>query len=211
MQKQKGVPVMVIVDCIQGSEEWFAERVGRPSASRFSEIITTTGQPSKQAEKYLHELAGERVVGFKAETYINANMARGIEMEAEARQLYELMSGVEVEQVGICYQDEERKYGASPDGLVGESGLLEIKCPTLHVSVKYLLAGSLPTDYFQQVQGQLFVTGREWVDFMSYYPGLKPMVVRVQRDEKFIAALKNELDAFCDRLDEVEAKLRELP
>lgn len=199
---------MIAVDCEQGSPEWFAERVGRPSSSRFGEIITTKGVPSKQAEKYLYELAGERLIGCKAESYQNAAMTRGIEMEGEARSLYGFLRDIEVEQVGICYPDEQRKYGASPDGFVGKDGCLEIKCPTLSVAVEYLLAGKLPTKYFQQVQGQLLVTGRAWVDFLSYFPGLSPLLVRVERDEKFLAMLKVALDEFCERLDRTTERLR---
>jgi putative phage-type endonuclease len=201
---------MIALNCDQGSEQWFAERVGRPSASRFGEIITTKGVPSKQAEKYLYELAGERIIGTKTETYQTPAMLRGVEMEAEARQLYELMRDVEVEQVGICYQDEKRKFGASPDGLVGDDGCLEIKCPTLPVAVEYLLAGRLPTKYFQQVQGQLLVTGRAWVDFLSYYPGLSPLIVRVERDETFLTYLKVALDDFCEKLEKITEQLRKM-
>ena len=199
---------MIRVDCAQGGEAWFAERVGRPSASRFGEIITTQGKPSKSAEKYLYELAGERIIGEKTESYQNAAMQRGLALEPEAREFYEFARDVDVEQVGVCYPDEQKRYGASPDGLVGEDGLLEIKAPSLPVAVEYLMAGKCPTKYICQVQGQLLVTGRAWCDFVSYFPGLTPLVVRVERDDKLIAALKVALDEFCDKLDAVTEKLR---
>ena len=196
------------IDIPQGGPEWHQERLGRPSASRFGEIITTKGEPSKQAEKYLYALAGERIVGVAPESYQNAAMVRGLELEPEARRAYEFLYDVDVKQVGTCYPDEQKRYGASPDGLVGEDGLLEIKCPTLPVAVEYLMGNKLPTKYICQVQGQLLVTGRSWCDFMSYYPGLTPLVVRVERDDKLIAALKAALEEFCDRLDAITEKLR---
>ena len=199
---------MIRVDCEQGGEQWHLERLGRPSASRFGEIVTTKGEPSKQAEKYLYALAGERIVGVAPESYQNAAMVRGLELEPEARQVYELLHDVEVEQVGTCYPDEQKRYGASPDGLVGEDGLLEIKAPSLPVAVEYLMAGKCPTKYICQVQGQLLVTGRAWCDFLSYFPGLTPLVVRVERDDKLIAALKVALEEFCDKLDAVTEELR---
>jgi len=195
---------------VQGSPEWLAEKAGRPSSSQFGEIITPGGAPSKQATKYLYALAGERLIGKKAESYQNATMLRGSEMEAEARQFYEVVNDVEVKQVGLCFHDEKKRFCTSPDGLVGEDGLLEIKCPSLPVAVEYLLNGTLPNIYLPQCQGQLFVSGRKWVDFLSYYPGLKPLILRVPRDNVFIAKLQRLLDDFCDELDEIERKLRAL-
>lgn len=134
-------------------------------------------------------------------------MQRGKEMESEARSLYELITSVSVQQVGFCL-NETPSCGASPDGLIEEEGSLEIKCPTIAVHVGYLLENILPVDYFQQTQGQLLVTGRRWVDFLSYYPGLKPFLIRVERNEKFIEALKAELIKFCAELEEISYKIR---
>lgn len=199
---------MVVVDVVQGTPEWFAARAGIPSASSFDKIITTTGTPSKQSQKYLYQLAGERITGKAEESYQNSHMTRGIEMEAEARNLYSMINNVEIETVGVCYPDKKKLCVASPDGLVGKEGLVEIKCPLIHTHVGYLLDGALPTEYFQQVQGQLFVTGRKWVDFVSYYPGLKHLIIRVERDEKFIRALSVELEVFNKQLDEITAKIK---
>lgn len=196
---------MKIINCEQGSLEWFEARLGIPSSSNFDKIITTAGKPSKQREKYMYRLAGESVSGVLEESYQNAAMLRGIEMEDEAKQLYTLITGNEVTEVGFCV---EEGYGASPDGLIAEKGCLELKCPLVATHVGYLLANKLPTDYFQQVQGQLLVTGREWADFMSYSPGLKPMIVRVNRDETFINALKIELAVFCEELRVVIGKIK---
>lgn len=199
---------MIIETFEQGSIEWFAARVGIPTASNFDLIITNKGEPSKQRQKYLYTLAGERIIGQKEETYQNAAMQRGIAMEGEARTLYELISGVEVRQVGICYPDEKKCVAASPDGLINDDGLLEIKCPLLSTIVAYLVEGKLVSDYWQQTQGQLYVTGREWVDLMAYYPAIKPLIIRIKRDEEFIACLDLALTKFCKELDETTEKLR---
>ena len=197
---------MKVIDCLQYSPEWYAARCGIPTASSFDMILCADGKVSKQRTKYLYRLAGESITGIAEETYQNATMQRGKEMEAEARQLYSLITGEEVQQVGFCLADG---YGASPDGLVGEKGLLEIKCPNIATHVGYLLENVLPTDYFQQTQGQLLVTGREWCDFLSYYPGLRPLIIRVTRDEIFIKALKAELKKFCAELAEVRERIKQ--
>ena len=199
---------MQIINCEQLSPEWFEARCGVPSASNFDKLITSKGLPSKQRERYMYKLAGEKVSGTVEETYQNAAMLRGIEMEEEARDLYTVVTGRTVTEVGFCISDGPFKYGCSPDGLVGDDGSIEIKCPMAATHVGYLLANKLPTDYFQQVQGQLFVTGRKWTDFVSYYPGIKPLIIRVERDEVFIAALSIELIVFCKELETIINKIK---
>jgi putative phage-type endonuclease len=198
---------MITLDVAQGSDEWFAAKAGLPTASNFDKLITTKGEPSEQAHLYMCDLAHEAITGKKAKGYSNANMERGIELEPEAAGFYEGVKDAEVKKVGLCYKDDQKKFGASPDRLVEEDGLLEIKCPLGKTHVSYILAGKLPTAYFQQVQGQLFVTGRKWVDFMSYYPGLKPFIIRVEPDKEFIKKLSAALDQFCYAL---AATIREL-
>jgi len=197
---------MKIIDVPQGSQEWLAARAGIPSASKFDNIIDTSGQPSKQRKRYLYQLAGERITRKSEETYQNAAMLRGKELEAEARSFYELTNGVTVEQVGFCLADGG--YGASPDGLVGTDGGLEVKCPLIYTHVGYLLSGTMPTDYILQVQGALLVTGRKWWDFCSYFPGLTPLVVRVLPDAKLQKKLAVELELFCRELSEISEKIR---
>lgn len=199
---------MRIVDCTQRSPEWFAARVGIPTASNFDKIVTASGAPSKQRQKYLYQLAGERITGKTEETYQNAAMQRGTEMEGEARSFYEMMTGEKIDLVGLCLSDGKAIYGASPDGLVGKDGGIEVKCPLISTHVGYLLDWGLPADYFQQVQGGLLITGRKWCDFISYFPGLKPLIVRVEPDRIFQAILKVELEAFCKNLDELVEKIR---
>ena len=197
---------MKIIDVEQGSQEWFQARAGIPSASNFDKIVTSKGEPSKQAQKYMYRLAGERITGMPEETYQNTAMARGVEMEGEARSYYELTTGQTVEQVGFCVAD--CGAGCSPDGLVGDEGLIEIKCPSMAVHVGYLLDNKVPTDYFQQTQGQLFVTGRKWLDFISYYPLMRPLVVRIERDEVFIKKLESELKKFVEDLKTIVNKIK---
>lgn len=199
---------MKIITCEQRSDEWFAARLGVPTASSFDKIVTMKGDPSKQAQKYLYKLAGEKVSGKAEETYQNAAMQRGVELEDEARQLYQMITDTQVEQVGLCLADGAHVYGCSPDGLVGKDGGMEIKCPTISTHVEYLLGNILPTEYFQQVQGSLLVTARKWWDFMSYYPGLKPLIIRVTPDKVFHKALKAELEVFCTGLTEIINKIQ---
>lgn len=193
----------------QLSPEWFAARAGIPSASNFDKIITGAGQPSKQAEKYMYQLAGERLLGTKEESYCNAAMQRGIELEPEARSFYEALYGCDVEQAGLVYKDERKIFSCSPDGLL-ENGGLEIKCPQLSTHIEYLTGNKIPSTYYQQVQGSLYICGLEFWDFMSYYPGIKPFIIRVEPDLKFHARLEVELEKFCFQLDVLEKKIRDM-
>ena len=201
---------MIILDCEQLSDEWFAARTGIPSASHFDRIVTSKGEPSKQARDYMYQLAGERLTGKKEETYTNATMQRGIDLEPEAVAHFELVMNLDVQKVGLCYPDEDKRYSCSPDGLIGEDDGMEGKAPLLHTHISYLLGNKLPTKYVQQVQGSMLVTGRKHWYFHSYYPGLKSLIVKVGRDEKFIAKLKAALDKFCDELEKTVKKLRSL-
>ena len=193
---------MRIIECDQRSPEWFEVRRGMPTASSFDKIVTSKGEPSKQALGYLYTLAAERIAGVREPSFSSAAMEEGIRREEESRLVYAMLTEVEVRQVGFCLSDCSY-YGCSPDGLVREDGGVELKNPTGKVAIEYLLAGKLPTAYIQQVQGSLLVTGREWWDFVSYYTGLPTLIVRVERDEPFLNKLEKELIAFCDKLDEV--------
>ena len=198
---------MIIVNCEQGTQEWFDCRYGIPTGSNFDKIITSTGKQSTQAQKYMYKLAGERILGHAEESYKNDAMLRGNELEEEARLFYEIYTGNTVEKVGFCYYDDLKQYGCSPDGLIGDFGCLEIKCPTLPVHVEYLEKGTIPTKYIPQVQGHLYITGRKWCDFLSYYPNLPPLLVRVDRDSAFIAQLNIEITCFCENLHQLTKKI----
>ena len=160
-------------DIEQGSEQWHQLRLGIPTASEFDKIITATGAPSKQSEAYANRLLAELIVGHQVETFKKtAWMERGNELEAEAAAYYDLTNDVETEKVSFI-TDDERTMGCSPDRLIGEEGLLELKCPAPNTQIDYILNGKLDRDYWPQVQGQLLITKRKWVDLVSYYPGIK--------------------------------------
>ena len=173
----------------QGSPEWLAARLGIPSASMFAKIVTTKGIWSASADAYINQLVAERLTGEREEVFQSHHMLRGTELEPDARDLYSLMSDAEVTEVGFCLHDT-LSAGCSPDGLIGEEGGLEIKAPAPSTHVEYLRGGVLPSKYKQQVMGCLWITGREWWDFVSYHPTMKPLIVRVERDEEYIAALE---------------------
>lgn len=200
---------MITVKVEQGTDAWFALRAGIPTASKFSDIITTKGELSKSSKKLSYQLAGERITGVKEDSYQNAIMLRGIEMEDEARRLYSFVTGQTVDEVGVVYQNKDKRFSCSPDGLVGDDGGLEIKCPTLSVHVEYLLGDKLPTTYFQQLHGSMFVTGRRWWDFMSYYPGMPPFIKRVKWDAEYMKKMTEVINDFCNSVDIVETQIRE--
>lgn len=201
---------MIVLDIEQGKPEWHDARLGIPTASVFDQILTTKGEISTQREKLLYKLAGERVAGSAEESYSNTAMLRGIEMEPEARTLFEITTGLKVDQVGFCYSDESRKVGCSPDGkIVGVNEGLEIKCPSIAVHVEYLMKKKLPTKYFQQVQGSLAVTGWDRWHFLSYYPAIKPFHIVVERDEIWIAKFSKAIKEFTEELEEVYNRLME--
>jgi len=205
---------IIIDDILQGSPEWRDLKAGIPSGTGFSKIVTLKGDLVKNWRTYLYKVAAEAFDGPKEQGKLSAEMLRGIEFEDEARKCYELDENVDVVCVGFIFADETRRYGVSPDGLVGENGLIEIKCPTLPIHIKYIDEAKLPNDYFQQVQGQLMVSGREWVDFFSYFSDLNTDIdvpnfkLRVYRDEPFIAKLRAELEIFVEELDKLVEKLR---
>lgn len=197
---------MIIIDVEQGTPEWMAIRCGIPSASNFDKIITASGEPSKQAQKYLYSLVAEKISGIKEETFQSAAMKHGTETEGEAVEFYELTHGVEAKPVGFCFHDS-KLFGCSPDRFIGEEGLLEVKCPQSHTHIEYLLENNLEKNYYQQVQGQLLVTGRKWCDLMSYYRGLRPVTIRVERNEKFLNTLKLSLEKFHNDLETIIKKI----
>lgn len=183
---------MIILSHDQGTEEWRAARLGRPSASQFHRLITSTGKPSKSAGKYIQELVTERVTGERMEVYINEHMERGSALEPLARSWYEFLTGNTVEQVGFILHDSE-EFGCSPDGLIEGAGL-EIKCPADSTHEKYLENPDIALNkYKQQIQGCMWITGREHWDFMSYSETMEHLLVRVERDDEFIEKLAEEV------------------
>ena len=194
--------------CEQGSPEWFACRLGIPTASEFDAILANGkgGAPSKTRRTYLYKLIGERLTGEPAYSYSNEHMERGKEMEAEARDWYAFACDVEPMRVGFL---RNGRVGCSPDSLIGDSGMLEIKTKLAHLQVDVLLGKELPAEHKAQVQGQLWVAEREWLDFVSYWPKMPPFRLRVYRDEPYITHLAKMVDIFCNELETVLAAIRE--
>src|SRR3990167_6408597 len=187
---------MKIHDCIQGTSEWLHLRAGIPTASCFDQILTPGGKPSKSAERYMLTLLAERLMGHPVTEYMSMWMQRGNQAEAEAVQFYELQRDADTIPAGFITNDEGT-IGASPDRLVGDDGLLEIKVPSEYIHMSYLMkTGSHYEAYKVQVQGQLWVTGRQWVDVLSWHPELPPALVRIEPDVKFIELLAAAVTQF---------------
>lgn len=193
---------MKILTMPQGSPEWESARLGIPTASQVDKILTPAKlKVSTSAGEYMDKLLAEWLVGYAIDWGGQSQyMDRGTKCEPEARAWYELTRDVEVQQVGFLMADDEL-FGGSPDGLVGESGGLEIKCPALHTHIGYLRApDSLDAKYRGQVQANLYVSGREWWDLVSYHPDLPKVVRRIERDEAYITALGAALNWFKGEL-----------
>jgi putative phage-type endonuclease len=197
---------MIILNDEQGSPEWLASRLGRPSASNFGRLVTGSGKPSSSAESYINEMIAERLTGRSKPFYTNEHMERGNALEPEAREAYEFITDFDVVETGFILHDSE-EFGCSPDGLVAEQGGLEIKCPSDSVHVSYLRAGKVPSKYYQQVQGCLWITGREWWDFMSYHPEMPHLLVRAHRNEKYIEAMAEQVEKAVKTIVEETERL----
>jgi putative phage-type endonuclease len=196
----------------QRTEEWFAARLGRVTASRVADVIakTKTGYGASRAN-YAAQLICERLTGVQAETYTNAAMQWGTDREPEALALYEFESGEEVSAIGFVDHPRIAMSGASPDGLCGDVGLVEVKCPITATHLDTLLGQTVAGKYVTQIQWQLACTGRQWCDFVSFDPrlpaDLRLFVKRVERDDALIEELEVEVIAF---LVEIDAKLAAL-
>jgi hypothetical protein len=195
-----------ILQADQGTQEWLDARLGRPSASQFCKLITTAGKPSASADDYISEMIAERITGEREPIYVNEWMQRGTELEPEARETYEFIHGVDVEEVGFIL-DDSGEFGCSPDGLVGEDGGVEFKCPAPKNHIAWSRKGVCPSKHYAQVQGCLYITGRKWWDFMSYHPEMKPFIVRVERDEEFIEKLAEQISLA---VEEIKSEVRNL-
>lgn len=199
--------MMKIIECEQGSPEWFASRLGLPTASEYKTIVAVKKEAREKITRqtYMRKLAGEIVTGLPMESYSNAHMERGTEQEAEARSLYAFAQDVEPQRVGFIVNG---RTGCSPDSLIGDNGGLEIKSALPHIQIERLERNELPSEHRLQVQGCLWITGRAWWDFVSYCPKLPLFVKRVERDEQCIADIKSAVDQFNDELALMVAWLR---
>lgn len=196
---------MIIHDHEQGSEAWFSARRGIPTASGFSKILTATGKPSTSATAYMYSLIAERLSGAEVDQFTNEWMERGKELESEARDLFRFATDIDMPEVGFI-TDDEITIGCSPDGWNGDIGL-EIKCPKASTHVKYMLGSGCPADYVPQVQGSMFVTGASHWWFVSYYPGLDPVMCKVAADPDWHSAFAAELTKFNRKMTDALAKL----
>lgn len=199
--------IQIINDIDQGSEAWRQARLGIPTASMFKTVMASgkDGGESKTRKEYLLKLAGEILTGEPAESYSNAHMERGREMEDEARSLYAFTYDAEPVRVGFI---RNGTAGASPDSLIAEQGGLEIKTALPHIQLDRLLQDRLPPEHKAQVQGNLWIAEREYWDFVSYWPRLPLLRVRVYRDEPYIASLARAVEAFNEELEATVAAIR---
>ena len=196
-----------IIECEQGSPEWYTARLGIPTASEFKTIIGVKKDAREKLTRrtYMRKLAGEVLTGKAMDTYSNPIMDRGTELEDEARMEYSFAHDVEPQRVGFI----RRGYaGCSPDSLIGAKGGLEIKCVLPHTQIERLEAGVLPPEYRPQVQGSMLISGRDWWDFVSYCPGLPLFVCRVASDPLYIQMLSDGIDAFNAELADMVAFVR---
>lgn len=196
----------------QGSGAWLAERAGHVTASRFKDVLAKikTGEAATR-KAYKIQLVTERLTGLPVESFKNAAMEWGTAQEPVAREAYEASTGVLVDTAGFLKHPAMKWCGGSPDGLIGEDGGIEIKCPhnsTVHVET---LMGGMPSDHVAQVQGNLWITGRQWWDFVSFDPRmperLQIYVQRIERDDKYIAVLQAEVKAFLFEVEALHARL----
>lgn len=230
---------MIVIDCIQGTDEWWEARTGVPTASEFNQVLTppdyrekwdcgnaecthvaekaaknckkgggsakkykdVSMRKSASSQPYMNKLLAEWVRGVPDESFQSEWMKRGHDLEGEAASYYELETGKTCEKVGFCL--DGAGYGCSPDRLIGSDGGLEVKCPSAGVHIGYLINGILPPIYRLQVLGCLLITGREWWDFESYHPDMKPLVIRTEaaKVKEEIQVLQSALAEFMGRLN----------
>lgn len=197
----------------QGTEAWFADRLGKLTASRMADVLARikSGEAASRAN-YRAELVAERLSGKRQESFTSKQMQWGTESEPLAISAYEAEFGVLVEKTGLVDHPAIAMSGASPDGLVGDDGLIECKCPDTKTHIETILSDSVPSRYMPQIMWQLACTGRAWCDFVSFDPRM-PMeqqlfVKRVQRDEALIAEYEAEAIQFLSEVDATESRLK---
>lgn len=204
-----------MIEVEQRSNEWFALRLGKVTASRVADLMakTKTGY-SATRENYMAQLVVERISNSQAESYSNAAMQWGTDQEPFARGEYEATQGVMVEECGFVSHPTIEMAGASPDGLVGDDGLIEIKCPNTATMIDVLLTGNVASKYYTQMQFQMACTGRQWCDYVVFDPRMpakaQMFIKRVARDEAFIAEMEAEVTKFLSEVAEKVAKIQSI-
>lgn len=203
------------VNCVQGSAEWFEARLGCVTASRVADALATlkNGASSQKREAYKMEILTEALTGAVVEHYVSPAMDFGIQNEGVARAAYEMQTGVEVELIGFAYHPTIKRAGASPDGLVGEDGLVEIKVPNTGTHLGYLVENIVPEQYAMQMFWQMACTGRKWCDFVSYDPRIPEdfslFVKRLNRDDEFIEHMEAGVRQFIGEVNQMASVLLE--
>lgn len=197
---------------IQGSDEWFSARLGKVTASKVADIMTKTKSGYGASRKnYMGQLLCERLTKKREESYTNSAMMRGTELEPKARAFYEL-SYSDVVECGLIDHPSIPMFAASPDGLVGDDGLIEIKCPNTMTHIEFILSLKPDSKYITQMQVQMACTGRKWCDFISFDDRLPIEMqfsfVRVDRDNAYIAEIETEVKLFLEELNNLIIKLR---
>lgn len=201
---------MIFHDIVQNSPQWDKIRIGIATASCFDQLITAVkAEPSKQAAMYENEIVAEILTGQSQDDFGGTRWTiRGHELEPEAIECYRLMrDNAEVTHGGF-FTNDAATYGASPDNLVNDDGLLEVKCLSAKHHIRMLLNPLPEQEHRPQLQGQLLVTGRAWVDNLFYHPQLPPLIIRVERDEEYIAKLQTALDQFTVNVQTKLSKIR---
>jgi len=198
----------------QRDPEWFAIRCGKITASRIDDLMARTKSgPAASRTNYIAELVAERLTGKPAQSYTSHAMQWGIDNEPLARDAYQFYSGLPVEEVAFIIHPEIDMSGASPDGLVGDNGMLEIKCPNTATHIAFLLDQTIPQKYLYQMQWQMACAERAWCDFVSYDPRMPENMsyacVRVMRDDAEIDRILDEVIAANEEIDEIVTKLKE--
>ena len=191
---------------IQGSEEWLNARIGKVTASKVADIMAKTRSGYSASRKnYMAELLCQRLTGKREEGFTNAAMQRGTEMEPIARSRYEVETGVMVDEVGLIEHPTISDFAASPDGLVGDDGLVEIKCPNTATHIEFLQSGKIPAKYQSQMLAQMICTGRKWCDFVSFDDRLPEHLaykcIRFELDEDAAGVMVEEVEKFLEELE----------
>ena len=199
---------------VQGTDEWKMQRLGHVTASCISDVMSKgKGGESITRHKYKMKLVAERITGTIQESFTNAEMEWGIQQEEVAAMAYEVVKDTFVEPTGFVHHPYIKWLGVSPDRLVGNIGLIEIKCPNTNTHLEYLISQQIPTKYYNQMQAQMWCTDREWCDFVSFDPRLSKknqlLIIRLQRDNSFIAEMEAEVTHFLTEVENLIIQLGE--
>ena len=199
----------VITDIEQGSEDWHKLRYGWVTASRFKDVMAKGA--GKTRKSYMYQLAAEALTDLRVEGFTSEAMLWGTETEPQARAMYEFDSGNTVDEIAFIRYRDGLKIGCSPDGLIGDDGLIEIKCPKTTTQIETIVSGKMPNSHKPQVQGQLWISGREWCDFVSFDPRINGSAsyfcITVERDEEYIKELAAGVEAFESELKKLVESL----